>query len=284
MTTHARRTACCLLGTILLTTALSAAALEWDALRVCADPNSMPLSNDKGQGYENRIAELLAADLGVPLEYTWFPQRMGFIRNTLRAPDPSREGYKCDVVMGVPEGFDLVVTTKPYYRSTYALVFKKKQAGLENIHSVQEFLALDDSVKKNLRIGIFAGTPAASWLSHYGLMKQAIAFPAMSGDPAEYPGQLVERELMGGNIDVAILWGPIAGYFTERLQAADLALLPLASESGIRFDFAIAMGVRYGDKERKQALEELIDRNADKIEAILKEYNVPLLEKTTNVQ
>lgn len=277
MTTRVRRVAqAWALGAVMLTS--TASALDWEAFRVCADPNSMPLSNSKGEGYENRIAELFAADLGVPLEYTWFPQRMGFIRNTLRAPDPDRDGYKCDVVMGVPEGFDLVVTTKPYYRSTYAMVFQKNQEGLANVSNEQDFLALDGSIKNTLRIGIFAGTPAATWLSRYGLMKQAVAFPAMSGDPAEYPGQLVERELTNDNIDVAILWGPIAGYFTERLQDADLALVPLASEPGIQFDFPIAMGVRYGDKERKQALEELIDRNAAKIEAVLQEYNVPLLK------
>ena len=258
--------------------AVSANALDWDAFRVCADPNSLPLSNKDRQGYENRIAEIFANDLGVPLEYTWFPQRRGFIRNTLRARDPATGGYKCDVVMGVPNGFELTITTKPYYRSTYAMVFQKEFEGLENVASEQEFLALDDSIKQNLRIGVFAQTPAATWLAQQGMIKQVVPFPVMSGDPAEYPGQIIERELVNNNIDVALLWGPIAGYFVHRLSdTTEMTLIPLRSQPGIRFDFAISMGVRFGDGERKQALEELIDRNADKIDAVLKEYYVPLV-------
>ena len=256
----------------------NASALEWDVFRVCADPNSLPLSNKNQEGYENRIADILAADLGVPVEYTWFPQRRGFIRHTLREPAPDRDGYKCDVVMGVPDGFELVITTEPYYRSTYAMVFRKDQEGLQNVETAKDFLALDDSVKKGLRIGIFDQTPAAAWLSRYGLIKQMVPFPTMSGDPAEYPGQIIERELVNGNIDVAMLWGPIAGYFVHRLEGrVPLKMVPMRSESGIRFDFAISMGVRFGDGERKRALEELLARNSDKIEAVLKEYYVPLV-------
>ena len=252
-------------------------AFDWDAFRVCADPNNMPLSNENKQGYENRIAEIFAADLGVPLEFTWFPQRRGFIRNTLRADDPMRDGYKCDVVMGLPKGFELAITTKPYFRSTYALVFRKHQEGLENITSAEDFLNLDENIKKQLRIGIFSQTAAATWLLRNGLMKQVVPFTTMSGDPAEYPGQIIERELIGGAIDVAILWGPIAGYFVDHSDKVELTMVPVFSEPGIKFDFAISMGVRFGDGERKQALEELIDRHAAEIETVLKEYNVPLL-------
>ena len=255
----------------------SVTAFEWDAFRVCADPNNMPLSNQNKEGYENRIAEIFATDLGVPLEFTWFPQRLGFIRNTLRAQDPARDGYKCDVVMGVPKGFELAITTKPYFRSTYALVFRKDQEGLESVNSTQDFLNLDENIKKHLRIGIFSQTAAATWLLRHGLMKQVVPFTAMSGDPAEYPGKIIERELIGGTIDVAILWGPIAGYFVNRSDKVELTMVPVFSEPDIKFDFAISMGVRFGDGERKRALEELIDRHAEEIEAVLKEYNVPLV-------
>jgi hypothetical protein len=119
--------------------ALNSLADERKALKVCADPNSMPLSDQKLEGYENRIAEVLAADLGIGVEYTWFPQRRGFVRNTLRAEDPDNGGYKCDLIIGVPESFELAITTKPYYRSTYALVFKKNN-GLDDVKSGQDFV------------------------------------------------------------------------------------------------------------------------------------------------
>ncbi len=122
-------------------------AAEGGAFRVCADPNYLPYSNRNGDGFENKLAKLLASELGVPVEYTWFPQRMGFIRNTLRAEHPTREGYLCDIVMGVPHGFELAITTKPYYRSTYALVIVKGR-GLDDINSAQDLLNISDERKQ----------------------------------------------------------------------------------------------------------------------------------------
>lgn len=255
---------------------------ERKALKVCADPNSMPLSNQAREGYENRIAETLAESLGIPTEYTWFPQRRGFVRNTLRSQDSNSGEYKCDLVIGVPESFELAITTEPYYRSTYALVFKKG-TGLDEVKSGQDFVNLDAAHKANLRVGIFEQTPAALWLARYNMHHQMVPYITLHGDPNEYPGQIIERELLGDNIDAAILWGPIAGYFVNRSQDVELTMIPLVSEPGIRFDYAISMAVRFGEGEWKKELEALIEKNADKIEAILKEYKVPLLSATGDI-
>lgn len=255
---------------------LDSIADERQALKVCADPNSMPLSNQDQEGYENQIAETLASDLGISVEYTWFPQRRGFVRNTLRAEDPDTGNYKCDLIIGVPESFELAITTEPYYRSTYALVFKKGN-GLDDVKSGQDFIALDAERKANLRVGIFEQTPGALWLARHGMTLQMAPYITLHGDPAEYPGQIIERELLGDKIDAAILWGPIAGYFVNKIKTSELTMIPLLSEPGIRFDYAISMAVRFGEGEWKNQLEMLIDKNADKIMAILKEYNVPLL-------
>jgi quinoprotein dehydrogenase-associated probable ABC transporter substrate-binding protein len=254
----------------------SALAQDRQILKVCADPNNMPLSNSNLEGYENRIAELLAAELGIPTEYTWFPQRRGFVRNTLRSKDPLSGEYKCDLVIGVPASFELAITTEPYYRSTYALVFKKNN-GLDDVKSGQDFVNLDVSRKADLRVGIFEQTPAALWMARYGMIQQMSPYVTLHGDPAEYPGQIIERELLGGKIDAAILWGPIAGYFVKKSETTDLMLIPLSSEPGIRFDYAISMAVRFGETEWKQQLESLIQKNSSRIETILKEYHVPLL-------
>lgn len=267
-----------LIALALLTAALPAAAQSGrDAFRVCADPNNLPFSNRDRQGFENKLAELLAADLGLKVEYTWFPQRMGFIRNTLRAPAPDREGYLCDVVMGVPAGYELTITTRPYYRSSYALVVPKGR-GLDGVQGLQDLEKLDGERRAGLRIGLFERSPAMNWLERHHLLRQVVAYPAMSGDPKAYPGQLVDRELASGRIDLAILWGPVAGYFATHTPGLEATVIPLASEPGSRFDFPIALGVRFGDKEWRDTLNGLLERNAARIESLLREYGVPLLE------
>lgn len=258
----------------------AAAEEERKAFRVCADPNNLPFSHQNEQGFENRLAELWAGELGVPVEYTWFPQRRGFIRNTLRSQDPATGQYKCDVVMGIPPGAGPLSTTKPYYRSTYALVYAKGR-GLDEIQSVKDLLALDSEQKEKLRIGVFTPSPATVWLTRYGLNGQMVGFPAMSGDPNSYPGEIVEKELVEGRIDAAILWGPIAGYFAKKAVGVELEVLPMRSEPGIRFDFAIAAGVRRGESQSKRELEDLIDRTSEQVTALLGDYNVPLLSGET---
>src|SRR5262245_784024 len=188
-------------------------------LRVCEDPNNLPFSNRAGEGFENRIAELLAHELGWTLEYTWFPQRMGFIRNTLRKRDPDSNRFKCDLVMGVPVGFELAATTKPYYRSTYALVYTKGK-GLDGVTAPEGLLELDPGKLKSLRLGVFDQTPPVDWLLKHGLFDQAVSYRHLSGDPERYPGEIVEKDLRNGVVDAAFVWGPIAGYFAKRETSA----------------------------------------------------------------
>jgi len=265
-----------LLMTLILLPAFPVMAGEQEVFRVCADPNNLPFSNQARDGFENRLADLLAKDLSMPVEYTWFPQRMGFIRNTLKARDPTRDGYKCDVIMGVPHRYDRAITTEPYYRSTYALVYVKGR-GLDDVKNVADLLSFDDARKQGLRIGVFERTPAAQLLAQYDYFDQTVAYLTMSGDPAAYPGELVEKELVAGNIDAAILWGPIAGYFAKHAKDVEMVVLPLQSRPGIRFDFSISAAVRHGDGERREMLQGTLDRNAGAIKALLEEYNVPLL-------
>lgn len=262
--------------------AVSGAAVSADAgpgrtaFRVCADPNNLPFSDREHHGFENRLAALWADSLGLELEYMWFPQRMGFIRNTLKAKDENGV-FKCDVVMGVAQGFDLLQTTKPYYRSTYVLVYARGR-GLDDVQSGADFLGLDATRKSKLRIGVFDQTPGAVWLAKHGLGRQMVPYPALAGDPQAYPGQLVKEALVEGELDAVVIWGPIGGYFAKRSESVELVVVPLESEPGIRFDYAISAGVRYGDSEGKRELEELMDKHSDDITELLERYNVPLLE------
>jgi quinoprotein dehydrogenase-associated probable ABC transporter substrate-binding protein len=259
-------------------TADEAAARQ--ALRVCQDPNNLPFSNVAGEGIENRLAEVFGRAMGLPVTYYSFPARMAFIRNTLRYKLPG-EDYRCDIVMGVPVGFDQVSATKAYYRSTYALVYAQGR-GLDGVKSVDDFLALPPERLKALRIGLFDRTPASAWLAKHGLVDQGVPYLMMSPDPAQYPGQLLETELAAGKIDVAIVWGPIAGFFAKRVQQPQLQVLPMKSEPGVKFDYAMAMGVRYGEREWKQQVEQLLDSRRDEILAVLREYRVPLVDDSGN--
>ena len=246
------------------------------ALRVCQDPNNLPFSNVKGEGIENRIAELFGRALGLPVTYYSFPQRLAFIRNTLRFKLPG-EDYPCDIVMGVPAGYDQVSVTKPYYRSTYAMVFAKGK-GLDQVKSTDDFLKLDRATLAKLRIGIYDRSPASEWLSKHQLVDQGVPYPIMNADPQQYPGEIIEKDLANGKLDVAIVWGPIAGYFAQRSKAPALAIVPMKSEPGVRFDYQMAMGVRYGEREWKQQIEGLLESKQSEIQAILKEYGVPLVD------
>jgi quinoprotein dehydrogenase-associated probable ABC transporter substrate-binding protein len=247
-------------------------------LRVCEDPNNLPLSNRAQAGFENRIAALLAQELGWKLEYTWFPQRMGFIRNTLRAKEENSDRFKCDLVIGVAKGFDLAATTRPYYRSTYAMAYVKGK-GLDRVRSLEDLLALDAGQRKKLRLGAFAGSPVTDWLLRNGLMEQVDWYQSQTGDAEQYPGEIIEKDLAQGKIDVAFAWGPIAGYFAKNARTAPIVAIPLASPPGLKFDFEIAMAVRHADKDFRQRIDGLIAANEAKIHAILVQYGVPLLEQ-----
>ena len=246
------------------------------ALRVCQDPNNLPFSNDATEGIENRIAELMGKALGLPVTYYSFPQRLAFIRNTLRYKLPGQD-YPCDIVMGVPAGYDQVSVTKPYYRSTYALVYAPG-GQLDRITSGEDFLRLPPATLKALRIGIYDRSPASEWLVKHQLVDQGVPYPMMNADPAQYPGQIIERDLSAGKIDAAIVWGPIAGYFAQRAKPRPMVVVPLKSEPGVKFDFAMAMGVRYGERAWKQQVEGLLESQRPQIQAILREYGVPLVD------
>jgi mxaJ protein len=252
------------------------AAAPRAALRVCQDPNNLPFSNTHGEGIENHIAEVFGKALGLPVTYYSFPQRMNFVRNTIRYKLPG-EDYPCDIIMGVPVGFDQVSVTKPYYRSTYALVFPRGK-GLDGVHSAEEFLQLDRATLRKLRIGVYDRSPASEWLSKHGLVDNGVPYAMLNPDPAQYPGEIIERDLAAGKIDVAIVWGPIAGFFARRVKQPALTVVPMKSEPGVRFDYQMAMGVRYGEREWKQQVESLIDSRRDEIAAILKEYGVPVVD------
>ncbi len=249
-----------------------------EALKVCADPVSMPTSNKEGQGYENRIAELFAKSLGLPLQYEWFPQRIGFIRNTLRSNDTPDESYKCDLVMGVPDNFELAATTRPYYRSVWSMVYVQGR-GLDDVKAPADLAALPEERKRKLRIGLFDRSPAAEWVMTNGFIEQMVPYQIMSGDANAYPGQIIEQDLLEGKIDVTFVWGPIAGYFAKQAagKGHDVMVLPMPTDTGTKFDYQISMAVRFGEKAWKEQVQGLIDRHQAEIEAILKDYGVPLL-------
>ena len=252
------------------------AAAERTAFKVCADPYYLPWSNQAGEGYENRIASLLAGALNLPVEYTWFPQRMGFIRNTLRSRGPDGE-YKCDVVMGVPAGFELAITTDPYYHSTYTLVYVKGR-GLDDVRSVEDFLALEPARRDQVRFGLAERNPGTVWLARHAMLDQiSIAYASQHGDPEVHPGQLEQQDLLADRIDATIMWGPIAGYFARTNPEVPVAVIPMASEPGVRLHFGISAGVRFGQKAHKEELQNLLDEHADAIVAILREHGVPLV-------
>jgi quinoprotein dehydrogenase-associated probable ABC transporter substrate-binding protein len=252
----------------------AAPAAARDVLRVCADPNNMPFSHKDETGFENRLAKIWAQKLGVPLEYAWFPQRLGFIRNTLNAPAVDRPGFKCDVVMGVAAGSEMLLTTEPYYHSTYALVYARGR-GLDDVGSATVFTSLPDERRQKLKVATFTPTPGATWLARHGMTAQMVAFPVMSGDPDAYPGQLIEQELLGRKVDAVVIWGPIAGYYAKISRDVELKVIPLPSEPDIKFDFGIAAGVRFADKEGKAELQTLIEQTREQIDELLTEFQVP---------
>lgn len=233
--------------------------------RVCADPRNLPFSNEAQEGFENKIAELFAKKLGKSLAYAWYPGATGFVRNTLNA-------HKCDVIMGFPQGNDAAQVTNPYYRTAYALV-SKPGGGLETVDK------LDDPVLKTKKIGIVAGTPPASYMAKKGLFTSAKSYALMIDTRFDSTSQEMIKDLESGEIDVAILWGPIAGYYAAK-ENPHFAVTPLTNEKGgPRLAYRIAMAVRPADQEFKRLLNRLIEENRKEIGAILLSYGVPLLDE-----
>ena len=273
-----------LLGLLIISaTSVQAQNSSSNVLRVCSDPNNLPYSNRDEQGFENKIAEVIALDLQRELEYTWFPQRMGFIRNTLKSWDDTQGRFLCDLVIGVPAGFDISDTTTPYYRSTYAIVIRE-DGPLGHIDLAKQLAELPEGQKQALRIGAFAPSPSVDWLIRYGLYERTTFYQIMTGDPDYYPGKIIEDELVPGNLDVVIIWGPIAGYFANQWTEAALKVIPLFSEPGIRFDFAMSMGVRRREVDWKNRIETSVSDNREAILNILHKYAVPLVDETLQVE
>lgn len=250
------------------------------AFRPCTDPNNLPFSNEKGEGFENRIAELFARRLGVPVESFFWPQRFNFVRNTIRYRLPGTE-YRCDILMGVPAGFDQVSVTAPYYRSTYVLVFPRGK-GLDAVKSGDDLFALFDGAARKPVIGIYDRTPASAWLAKHGWVDQGRPYHLLSADPDQYPGEIIVKDLAQGRIDAAVVWGPIGAYFARRAGSTPLTVIPLKSEPGVKLDYEMAMGVRYGEREWKSAVEHLIADNRSAIVDILRSYDVPLVDESGN--
>ena len=246
-------------------------AVERD-LRVCADPNNLPFSNRQGEGFENKIAVLLAHRLGARLVYAWWPQRRGFVRHTVDAG-------VCDVVIGVPSGYPLLLTTHPYYRSTYVFVSRADRA----LH----LRSLNDARLHHLRIGLhFTGgksnPPPADALARRGVITNIVAY-SIYGDyrTPNPPAHLIDA-VAAGQVDVAIVWGPLAGYFAAREPVAldvvpvSPAVDPVPGTTGIPFAFDIALGVHQGDLRRRDQLQRVLDLEAPAIRQILDHYHVPL--------
>jgi quinoprotein dehydrogenase-associated probable ABC transporter substrate-binding protein len=244
---------------------LSIELVDPKVLRVCADPRNLPFSNEKGEGFENRLAELLAAKLQKTIDYMYFPQATGFVRMTLGA-------HRCDVIMGFPQGDDLVQGTNPYYRTAYALV-SKQNSGLEDV------TVLEDARLKGKHIGIVAGTPPATNMAVNGLMANAKPYPLMIDTRVDSSAEAMINDLNKGEIDAAILWGPMAGFYAKKANPP-LHVAPLVNEkTGPQLVYRIGMGVRRADQNWKRLLNRLIQENQPEINKILVEYGVPLLDE-----
>jgi len=244
---------------------LSIELVDPKVLRVCADPRNLPFSNEKGEGFENKLGELFAEKLQKKLDYMYFPQATGFVRMTLAA-------HRCDVIMGFPQGDDLVQGTNPYYRTAYALV-AKQGSGLDDVAT------LEDERLKGKHIGIVAGTPPATNMAVNGLMANARPYPLMIDTRIDSSAAAMIEDLTSGEIDAAVLWGPMAGYYAKQ-ASPPLHVMPLVKEtSGPKLAYRIGMGVRPADQNWKRQLNRLIQENQPAINKILLDFGVPLLDE-----
>jgi len=235
-------------------------------LRVCADPANMPFSNEKREGFENKIADIIGDELKVPVEYTWFPQAVGFTRNTLLAK-------RCDVIIGTGQGDDLVLNTNALYRSAYALVFKPG-TGLDGVESIF------DPRLKGKTVGAVQGSPSADLIAKAGLMGKARPYRLVVDRRFEDPSADMVKDIRDGSIDAGVMWGPIAGYYATH-GGEKLTVVPLIKDAGKagRIDFRITMGVRQGDDLWKRQLNDIIRKRQADIDKVLLEYGVPMIDE-----
>jgi mxaJ protein len=242
-------------------------------LRVCSDPNNLPFSNEAEEGFENRIAELIAEELGARLTYTWWAQRRGFFRETLRAG-------RCDLVMGIPSSFELALATRPYYRSTYVFVHPT--------HRALGIRTFDDPLLRELMIGVhligddYNNTPPAEALAKRGFAGRVTGYTLYGDYSKPNPPARIFDALVNGEIDVAVVWGPLAGYFVPR-QPIELEILPVHPQIEppyLPFVFDISLGVRRGEVEFQAQLDDILVRRQDDIRRILDDYGVPQVGRT----
>lgn len=253
-----------------------AAAPTAPALRVCADPNDLPFSNRAGAGFENAIARVIGSELGRPVEYTWWAQRRGFVRNTLNAG-------ACDLVVGIAAGADMLATTKPYYTSTYVFVSRRdRHVGVKSF---------DDEQLRRLRVGVqligddFANTPPAHALARRGITRNVVGYTVYGDYRQPNPSADIMRAVEHGAVDVAVVWGLLAGYFAKR-SPVPLDITPVAPKVDrpyLPFVFDIAMGVRRRDTTFRREIERIIDRRRTTIDSILAAYGVPRADAATAV-
>lgn len=237
-------------------------------LRVCADPNNLPFTNQRLEGFENKLADLVARDLHATVRYTWWPQRRGFIRNTLKAG-------QCDVVTAIPSSFEMALATRPYYRSTYVFVYRKDRG----IH-VRSF---DDPALKKLRIGVQmigddgTNSPPAHALASRGIIDNVTGYSVYGDYSQPNPPARIVEAVARGEVDVAVVWGPLAGYFAPR-QRVPLEIVPVSPQIDmpfLPFVFDISMGVRRGDTKLQAELDQVLERRRPEIDALLDRYGVP---------
>ena len=240
--------------------------------RVCADPENFPFSNQKQEGFENKIAEVIAKDLGGQVSYIWWGQRRGFIRNTMNAT--LKEG-RCDIMIGAPAGYDVVRTSKPYYRSTYVFVYRKDKGF--------QLRTLDDPILKTIKIGVhllgedYSNPPPVHELAKRGVVTNVVGFDTFYSE--KNPPSAIIDAVASGKIDAAIVWGPAAGYFVLH-QKVPMAIVPIPSaKTDLPFAFDISMGVKRGDDALFDRVQQALTRRQAAITAILKEYGVPLERK-----
>jgi quinoprotein dehydrogenase-associated probable ABC transporter substrate-binding protein len=233
-------------------------------LRVCADPNNLPFSNQSEEGFENRVARVVAEELHLPVSYYWFPQIVGFVRNTLRA-------RQCDLVMGTVAGDDIMQTTNPYYYSTYVMVVRTDR-GLS-------FDGMTDPKLATMRLGVVGGTPPSDLLVRHGLMANTKPYALTVDTRYESPAHELVKDVVSGEIDVGLIWGPIAGYYIKR-DSLPLRMTALHGEAdSARMDYRIAMGVRANEPEWRRRINAIILKRQSDFTAILREYGIPLLNE-----
>jgi mxaJ protein len=255
---------------LLLALMTSAFGADWQntkKLRVCADPNNLPYSNEKREGFENKLAELIAHDLGREVDYTWWAQRRGFFRLTLKA-------QQCDVVMGVPVSSERALTTDPYYRSTYVFVTRKDR----NL----DIRSINDPRLKQLKVGVqiigddYNNSPPAEALAKRGAVKNVVGYTVYGNYLTPNPTARIVEAVAKGDVDVAIVWGPQAGFFAAQ-QTVPLTITPVQpkADGPVPFTFEISLGVRRSDAQFRKQLDRILARHKQDIDRLLAEYHVP---------